>query len=268
MESNELIIVKQTPVIEEQLKQVSEQVEKKVKEALSLVCNEETVKTVKDVRASLNKELKEFETKRKQIKEEVMKPYEEFEKKYKEYISDKYKLADNDLKSKIESVENELKEEKKKEVKKYFDEYLVNKGIDFVTFENANINITLTASMKSLKEQSKDFIDKISNDLAIIEMQEHKEEILVEYKKSLNATQAIITVGDRLKAIEEEKAKQEIKRVPTIEEVEQVKFEPNEFKIVPVKKEFTIKFNLADGELEKIISFLEKSGIEYKMEGI
>ena len=46
MEQN-LIIVKQLPVIEEKLKKVSEAVEQKINKTLSLVCDEETVKTIK-----------------------------------------------------------------------------------------------------------------------------------------------------------------------------------------------------------------------------
>ena len=61
--------------------------------------------------------------------------------------------------------------------------------------------------MKSLKEQAKQFIDKIVDDLKLIETQEHKAEILVEYKQTLNVAQAITTVTNRFKAIEEEKKK-------------------------------------------------------------
>lgn len=209
MLNSELIVVKQLPIIEQQLKKASEEIDEKVKEATSLVCNEENIKTIKDVRANLNKELKEFEEKRKQVKSEVIKPYEDFEKIYKEYISDKYKNADAELKNKVDSVENELKANKKAEVERYFNEYIESKGIDFVTFENLNINVTLSSSLKSLKEAARNFIDKIVEDLNIIEMQEHKAEILVEYKQSLNVSQAIVNVNNRIKAIEEEKQKAE-----------------------------------------------------------
>lgn len=60
--------------------------------------------------------------------------------------------------------------------------------IDFVTFEQANIGITLSASLKSLKEQAKNFADRISDDLMLIQTQENKAEILVEYKNTLNVS--------------------------------------------------------------------------------
>lgn len=277
MSNNEMIVIKQLPIIEQQLKVVSAEIDEKVKNAVGLVCTEENVKTIKEIRATLNKESKEFEDKRKQVKAEIMKPYDDFEKIYKECISDKYKTADVELKNKIDSIENELKTNKKTEVINYFNEYLNSKNIDFVTFDSANINVTLSASMKSLKEQAKNFIDKISDDLNLIETQEHKAEILVEYKQSLNVSNATTTVNNRFKAIEEEKAKQEKevqveesqkadKHVPTIEEVEQVEFKAPT--VVEDEKIYTIKFVVKGTlpKLKELKQFLENGGYKYEQQ--
>lgn len=288
-ENNELIIVKQLPIIEEQLKKASDEIDEKVKNAVALVCNDETIKIVKEVRATLNKELKEFEDKRKQVKSEIMKPYEDFESSYKKYISDKYKSADVELKNKIDTVENELKANKKAEIVNYFNEYLSSKNIDFIKYEQANINITLTASMKSLKEQAKNFIDKIADDLNLIDTQEHKAEILVEYKQSLNVSQAITTVTNRFKAIEEEKARQErdaklqkeiveiakegdkcieVEHVPTIEEIPQMEIEaPLTAPAAEEQEEIlTLKFTVKGTrtKLRALKEFLINGGYEYE----
>nr|DAY39438.1 MAG TPA: Protein of unknown function (DUF1351) [Caudoviricetes sp.] len=208
-----LIIVKQLPQIEEHLKDLSIEVDKKVEDAKSLVCTDENVKTIKQIRAELNKEFKEVEQQRKLVKEQVLAPYMQFETIYKQYISDKYKDADADLKLKINSVEDELKNKKEQEIKDYFEEYKIANNIDFITYGQARINVTLSVSMKSLKEQAKQFIDKIIDDLNLIETQEHKAEILVEYKQTLNVAQSITSVTNRFKAIEEEKKRQEQKVV-------------------------------------------------------
>ena len=206
MNSNkDLIVVKQLPLIEENLKQLSVEIDEKVKNAKSLICTEETVKEVKQVRADLNKEFKELETQRKLVKEQILAPYMNFEEIYKQYVSDKYRNADMELKNKVDSTENELKVKKEKEIKDYFEEYKVASNIDFITYGQARINVTLSASVKNLKEQAKQFIDKIVDDLKLIETQEHKAEILVEYKQTLNVSQAITMVTNRFKAIEEEK---------------------------------------------------------------
>lgn len=112
MSNQELIVVKQLPQIEEHLKELSLDVDKKVENAKNLVCTEENVTTIKQIRASLNKEFKEVEQQRKIVKEQILAPYMQFEEIYKTYISDKYKSADNDLKVKIDSIENELKAKK------------------------------------------------------------------------------------------------------------------------------------------------------------
>lgn len=215
-----LIVVKQLPQIEEHLKELSIEVDKKVETAKSLVCTEENVTTIKQIRAGLNKEFKEVEKQRKMVKEQILAPYMQFEEVYKTYISEKYKSADIELKSKIESVENELKTKKQQEVREYFEEYKNANDIDFVTYEQIGINVTLSASMKSLKEQAKQFIDKVVDDLKLIETQEHKAEILVEYKQTLNVSKAITTVTNRFKAIEEEKKRQEELKQRQMEEAQ------------------------------------------------
>lgn len=208
MSSTEIIAVKQLPVIVEQLQTIKEAVTERTEKALALVCTDETLTAVKKERAELTKEFKAWEEKRKEVKKAVMSPYEQFESVYKDCITDVFKIADEELKRKIDAVEQALKDEKTAELKAYFDEYLQSKNIDFLTFDRARIDVTKSASKKSLKEQAKSFIDRVSDDLALIDTQENKAEILTEYKQSLNVSAAITTVVNRHKAIEEEKAKE------------------------------------------------------------
>lgn len=275
---NNIIQVKQLPIIVEQLHEVKAEVTAKVEQALSLVCTEDTVKDVKKVRSELNKELKDYEERRKTVKKAIMTPYEQFETVYKDCISDTYKKADTELKSKIDSVENELKEQKKAEVKGYFDEYLTATGIDFVTFENANINVTLSASMKSLKEQAKAFVDKIVDDLNLINTQEHKDDILYEYKSSLNVSAAITTVTNRYKAIEAAKAREEERKAreqaeaesaAKVEEVVEAVVPPTIEPIAPPveeEKTYTLKFTVRGTmpQLKALKEFLNNGGYDYE----
>lgn len=278
MNKKGIIVVKQLPIIVEQLQEVKAEVTAKVEQALSLVCTEDTVKDVKKVRSDLNKELKDYEESRKAVKKAIMTPYEQFEAVYKDCISDTYKKADTELKGKIDSVENELKEQKKAEVKGYFDEYLTATGIDFVTFENANINVTLSASMKSLKEQAKAFVDKIVDDLTLIDTQEHKDEILYEYKQSLNVSNAITTVANRYKAIEEAKAREEERKAreqaeaeaaAKVESVVEAVAPPTVEPIAPPveeEKTYTLKFTVRGTmpQLKALKEFLNNGGYDYE----
>lgn len=275
----DLIIVKQLPQIEEHLKELSAEIDKKVENAKSLVCTEESIKTIKQVRADLNKEFKELEAQRKNVKEQILAPYMQFEEVYKTYISEKYKSADMDLKQKIDSTENELKAQKGQEIRDYFEEYKTANNIDFVNFEQANINVTLTASKKSLKEQVKKFIDEIVDDLKLIETQECKEEILVEYKQNLNVSRAIQEVANRHKLLEEEKKRQE-EKLKELEEVSKLANAniPNELpstaqeiltKPTAEKKQeeiLTLNFKVraTRSKLKELKKFLEDGGYDYE----
>lgn len=219
----ELITIKQLPQIEEHLKELSIEIDKKVENAKSLVCTEENVKAIKQIRADLNKEFKEVEQQRKTVKEKILESYMQFEGVYKTYISDKYKEADGELKNKIDTTEDELRARKEQEVRDYFEEYKQSLFIDFIKFEDAKIKVGLSDSKTSLKKQVKDFIDRVNTDLATIMLQEHKEEILVEYKQNgYVLSTAISTVINRIKAVEETKRKQEELKQKQLEEAQRI----------------------------------------------
>ncbi len=278
-----LIVIKQLPQIEEHLKDLSTEIDVKVNNAKKLVCTEETVKTVKQVRADLTKDFKNLEEQRKTVKEQILAPYMQFEEIYKTYVSNRYKEADIDLKQKIDSTENELKKQKENEIKDYFEEYKTANNIDFINYEQANINVTLTASKKSLKEQAKKFIDEIVDDLKLIETQECKEEILVEYKQNLNVSKSIQEVANRHKLLEEEKKKQEELKNKQLEEAQRqadmsiktqevaTKNALDNFVIEAPKIEeqeeiLTLKFKVRGtrSKLRELKRFLEDGGYDYE----
>lgn len=278
-----LIVIKQLPQIEEHLKDLSSEIDVKVENAKKLVCTEETVKIVKQVRADLTKDFKNLEEQRKTVKEQILAPYMQFEEIYKTYVSNKYKEADIDLKQKIDSTENELKKQKENEIKDYFEEYKTANNIDFINYEQANINVTLTASKKSLKEQAKKFIDEIVDDLKLIETQECKEEILVEYKQNLNVSKSIQEVANRHKLLEEEKKKQEKLKNKQLEEAQRqadmsiktqevaTKNALDNFVIEAPKIEeqeeiLTLKFKVRGtrSKLRELKRFLEDGGYDYE----
>lgn len=277
---NEIIVVKQLPVIEEHLKSVKEDIQRRTDLAVSLVCTEDTIKEIKKTRSELNKEFTAYETARKEIKEQVMRPYNDFEAVYKDCISDIFKTADSTLKDRISEVEGEVKKAKEQDVVEYFNEYRVSKGIDFINYEDAGIIITLTASKKSLKEQAKKFIDKVVEDIEFIQTLENNTEVLVEYKQCLNITQAMRIVASRnaLIAQEKEKAIQATKRqeqeMEAVKKVEQIVAEatvetltpPIESKPVEPEKQYTTTFKVTGTleQLKQLKRFLEEGGYTYE----
>jgi len=214
---NELIIIKQLPIIEEKLKEIKNEIELKLKKVDSLIVSEDTVKDVKKIRAEFNNEFKELENQRTTIKKQVLAPYEAFELVYKDCVSEPYKNADSKLKNKIDEVESNLKLEKENEIKEYFYELREAEHLVWLPYEKANINVTLSASMKSLKEEAKAFIDRVVSDLNVIDTQENKIEILVLFKETLDLNNAIMIVKNRkereARELESQSQVQEIKEV-------------------------------------------------------
>ncbi len=196
--NEQLITLKQAPIIiYEKIKAVGQQVETKIAE-LNLdnqLVTDETLKSAKNTRTTLRKELAVFEEQRKFIKEQVNAPYEAFEKAYKEHIKVHYDNADSTLKDKINQVENRLREDKIARIKEFFTELCLSQGIDFLIFERLPLNITLSASDKSLKEQVAGFVSEVSKGLQLIESlnepDEFKAEILTDYKQTLDVARAI-----------------------------------------------------------------------------
>lgn len=200
-----LITVKQIPIIEERLKDIKGIIQDEVDHALSLECTDENKQQIKKLRSNLSKQFKLLEADRKKIKNIVLGPYEAFEATYKECVTNIFKPADNQLKDRIAAIENAEKEAKREKAIVFFNEYAAAHNINFVSFDDVGVEVTLSVSEKKLKETCKAFIDKVVGDLALIDTQEHKADILVEYKKSLNVSRSITSVKLRYQAIEEEK---------------------------------------------------------------
>lgn len=264
-ENRELIVVKQLPIIEEKLKELSLEIDKKVNSTLSLECTEKNYKDVKKARTDLKKQFDVLEAKRKEVKNAVLTPYNNFEAIYKEYVSEKFKNADLELKTKIEAVETGLKSEKEEEIRRYFDELKTSQMIGFLTYEQANMKIGLSDSIKSLKDQVKMFVERVSTELQTIETQDDKDEILVEYMKTLDLNNSIQIVSERKKKIaqvKEQKAAQEEQKLTD----EQVIAKIDSLTAPKMEEilEVTFKVRGQKEDLIKVINYLESEGLNYE----
>lgn len=207
------ITLVQNPIIKHNLEIIGKSITKKISE-LNLknqVATEDTVKTLKEIRAELNKESKEYELQRKAIKDAVMNPYLDFEKVFKEQITDKFKDADDTLKETINAFELSVKTEKRNSLKTYFEEICKVEKIDWLSFDSLNFDINLSTTEKKYKEQILEKVNSVIDDLKLINTEEYSAEMLVEYKKTLKASQAIQTVRERKEAEKIEKEQIKIK---------------------------------------------------------
>lgn len=205
--STDLIVVKQLPVIEEQLRSVKMTIQNRVNAVLSMECTEDTYREIKKARADLNAEFRELESRRKVVKAQVEAPYKAFEKVYKDCAADIYAQADRELGEKIYAVEGGLRRQKSDAVQAYFSEYRESLRLpaDIASYDFAGINVTLTASEKSLKKQAKDYLDRIREDLTLIDTLPDRDEVLAEYRKCMSVSKAVQAVRDRHARIEAER---------------------------------------------------------------
>lgn len=206
MLADRLIVVQQLPVIKEQLHSIKAQAQASVAEALALVCTEETLKAVKDRRAALTRDRKDLDARRMVVKNQIMQPFEDFDKVYKECVTDVYGPADEALKGKITDVEAGLKADKEKKVVAYFDELVKANGVEWVSYEDIGIAVTMTASLKSLKSKVKEYVDRVVADVNCINGMENAPEVMAEYKQCRNLAVAINSVSQRKDRVAREEA--------------------------------------------------------------
>lgn len=265
---NNLIVVEQLPKIKQTLQVISDEIDEKIKYAMSLECTEESVKEVKNVRAELNKIKTALEDKRKQVKSAVLQPYEEFEGIYNDLVKFKLQLADDTLKNEINDIENEQKKQKETELREFVEEHCKSNNID-IPFEMIGLNITLSASMKSLKEQAKAFIEKVANDLKLIEMEEFSNEILYEYGRCMDYVLAKTTVLEKHKELEKLKAQREQKENIETQEQQIIEQVDNAIEITaPVeieeKETYEFKVKATKTQIKQLVEFMKSVEIEYE----
>ena len=287
MEENKLIVkpefngeiqakIKSVGEIESNMKEVKGYVQELNNYYKNVIFTEETLQQAKEEKAKVNKFKTQVADYRKNIVAEYNKPIKTFEDTAKEtekLLTETY----NTINLQVENFENEQKKKKEQQIKDYFEEYKIANNIDFVTYEQSKLNVTLTASVKSLKEQAKSFIDEIIDDLKLIETQECKDEILVEYKQNLNVSKSIQDVINRHKLLEEEKRKkeelkeklvqqmsEEANRAIEIKKTQEILQAP---KVEEKEERFTMNFkvkNETKSRLRLIKKFLEDGGYDYE----
>ena len=235
----------------------------------NLVIAEDDVKDMKAEMAALNKTKDVVKKYRIDIVKEFNKPLDEFVANAKEtekLLSEAY----DSLKSQVKVFEDARLEERKAEVIDYFNEYAKSLDIEFVPFENSGITVGLSGSMKSYKEACKNFLDRIDSDLKLISSQDEDiiNEILVEYKKSLNVGNAIITVKERKRALELEKERQEALNALKAKEEEVIKKveEVTAPKEVVEPKKYTARFKVTTtlDQLKDLKKYMDLKGINYE----
>lgn len=268
---NEIVKIEQMPKVFSQLEMIGQFIDEKIKDIDILDCTEENKQEVKQRRTEINNILKELDDRRKFIKNKILEPYEMFNDKYEQECKTKLITASEILKTKIESIEDQQKVAKKVELYDFAMEYIAANDLEnFVKFEDIGLNITLSASMKSLKEQIIAFCEKVKQDIELIRLEEYSGEILYSYMNTHNFAQSKMEVIERHKALdelakkktEEDALKEEQQKV--VEKVEEVLVAPKE--IIEDDEIISVTFTINDTKenIVKVREFMKKEGIKYE----
>ena len=263
---NEIAVLQTRPIIDySKMQEIGLRVQERLLQYdfNNLVVTEDNVKEIKELRTTLRKEFDLAEMTRKAIKKEVNDPYTKFEDAFKEHIAKHYQDADQKLKNAVDKVEFEIKKKKEDEVRAFFNELVTKHELDFLQFEMMRLNVTLSSSLKSLKEEADNFIKTVLSDISLINSQEHPQRIFVEYKRSLNVSQAIQKVIADVKA---EKELIEMQKQPVQELIQKVEEELKEAKEIVEEEILTMSFTIKDtrANIIKVREFMKKEGIKYE----
>lgn len=275
-EQSSLIQIVQLPIIKERLHKLKGFVDQQVSDAMAMVCTEDTVIHVKQIRAELNALYTEAENQRKAVKAAVMQPYLDFETVYKECISGPFKRADDDLRLKIVAVETGLKKECEQRLRAFFDELTQTSGLDFLKYEQAGISISMadakakTQPPKKLREQVERFVLRVGQDVDMISTMEDAGEIMAAYKQSLSVTDALQTVKERKRQITQAQEENERRNAVRTQEAEaRRKVEafapPTVSETENDQDQLTCTFTVTDtrDRLKLLKQFLDANGYKY-----
>lgn len=240
----------------------------------NIVWTEDTLTDAKEEKANVNKFKDKVAEFRKNIIAEYKKPIEVFEttaKDTEKLLTETY----DTINIQVKKYEEEKKEQIYQLCVDYFNEQAISKNIDFATFDQMNVNITLGMATKTgdltkkTKEDIEAFVERIEKDIELINAGEYVNETLVEYKQTLNASQSILDVKRRMQQIEEEKAKQEEinkqKEIEneTIKKVDETLSAPTE-----EEKTYSVTFKVwgTIEELKRMKEYLVNGGYKYEQQ--
>ena len=281
-DSKDIITIVQLPIMEERFQEISDDIKGRLAFLDGLEVSDETKNEAKKILADFRKEFDAFESRRKQVKDEIMRPYDSINDLYKTYVEQPYKSAFNSLAAKIKDIEDAQKAKLAEEAAKYYAEYRESVGLSFPDFESGKFAINLSSTLKKLKEQIRDYLDGVKKDVESIGALENADDIMIEYKSCLDLPAAIKTVGDRTKAkqrYEEEKAKAAAsaeQQAQAVQKVDEAVAKQPEPEIKPAQeiaqptekkqdiiKRFVFWADVTEEKFEKLKKFMKDEDIKY-----
>ena len=196
--------------------ELKEEITKKSSDYLNLVYSSDQIKDAKQDRANLRKLVTALENKRKEIKKEIMVPYDDFAEKEKELVGIINEAIAN-IDTQVKGYEEGLRQEKLAKVKEIYKECIgdLDRTVPFEKiFKESWLNVSTT--LKSIKEEIITIREKIDGDLKIINTEntpyvyEMKEEYLKDFDlmAAMTKKQQLEETAQKKALYEEQKRKE------------------------------------------------------------
>ncbi len=196
--------------------ELKEEITKKSSDYLNLVYSDDQIKDAKQDRANLRKLVTAIENKRKEIKKEIMVPYDDFAEKEKELVGIINEAITN-IDTQVKGYEEGLRSEKLAKVKEIYKECIgdLDRTVPFdKIFKESWLNVSTT--LKSIKEEIITIREKIDGDLKIINTEntpyvyEMKEEYLKDFDlmAAMTKKQQLEETAQKKALYEEQKRKE------------------------------------------------------------
>lgn len=186
--------------------EIKAEVAEKMKEYASVVYSENQIQEARADRAKLNKFVKALEVKRKEIKNQCMQPYTNFEAKMKEItsiVNESIKVIDNQVKG----FEEQKKAEKRKQIEELFQRLPKIDGFELKLEQIWNNKwLNTTVSMKKVTDEINAALEEIKGNMEILrKLPEFSFEALKVYKDTLDVKRAV-EEAQMMSAVQKEKA--------------------------------------------------------------
>lgn len=266
--------IKSLGTIEDNIQEVKDFALKLNEYYSKIVFTEETLKEATDEKAEVNK----YKDKVKKFKKEIIDEYNKPINNFKELCDSTISLLENTyttINDQIKAFDLQTIAEYTEIIRSYFNEYAKSKNIDFVIFEDMNFKVlkgSLTES-KNLTKKTKDsinsFIDKIVDDIKLLNSQQYVDEMMIEYKKDLNVSRSITEVNnrhvelERVKQEKESKKEQELTDETMLNKIDECLKAPKIEKTEEIL-ELTFKVRGTQEKLRELKEFLIQGGYDYE----
>lgn len=226
--------------------------------------NDENLRESKKLVSTMNKRVTEMNDKRKEVKNEILKPYTEYEQQVK-HIESVVRDAENHVRTQVRDLAEQEREEKRKKIVDIYDKRIQHYDFDslmgFADFlENKHLNKSY--SISKVEDDLVQWLEMVRQDLQTIDKvskddSEYKNELIIAYQGSQNISKAIDHVEcmrEQRRKVAEQARQRELAAKRDVRKQEEDSKQETQYSITVSEKDFNL-----------VKEFLKRNDIEHSV---